>query len=145
MFRNIVIVCVGNICRSPTAEILLREALSGRDITISSAGIGALVDKPVEATAETVLRTNGHAIHDHRARSLTPAILHDADLVLAMERGHIDHILKMAPETRGKIFLLGKWDGDIEIPDPYRKEVAAFDLAYSLIKSSVSAWATRIR
>ncbi|MDQ3594532.1 MAG: low molecular weight phosphotyrosine protein phosphatase, partial [Pseudomonadota bacterium] len=48
MFKRVLIVCIGNICRSPTAESLLRGALPCSDIKISSAGIAALVGKPIE-------------------------------------------------------------------------------------------------
>lgn len=144
MFKNILMVCIGNICRSPTAEILLREALPAQGFSVSSAGISALVDKPIETKAEEVLRSNGHAIHEHRARQLTREMLHAADLVLVMERPHMEHIQRMAPEARGKVFLLGKWQDERDVPDPYRKDEAAFTSAYQLIDEGVAAWASRI-
>lgn len=144
MFKNILVVCIGNICRSPTAEILLREALPGQGFSVTSAGIGALVDKPIEAKAEQVLRAKGHPVHEHRARQLTREMLHEADLVLVMERFHMEHIQRMAPEARGKVFLLGKWHGECDVPDPYRKDDAAFMSAYELIGQGVAAWASRI-
>lgn len=145
MFKNILVVCIGNICRSPTAENLLREALSDRGVVVSSAGIGALVDKPIDPQAEEILRARGHQPHEHRARQLTREMLREADLVLVMERPHIEHIQRMAPEARGKVFLLGKWQGEREVPDPYRKDDAAFAAAYDYIGEGVAAWATRIR
>lgn len=144
MFKHILAVCVGNICRSPTAEILLREALANPGYTVSSAGIGALVGKPVEATAAGVLRTHGHFVHKHQARQLSRAMLHETDLILVMERPHMEHILKIAPEARGKIFLLGKWQADRAVPDPYRQNEAAFEAAYQMIAEGIAAWATRI-
>lgn len=59
MFKNILIVCVGNICRSPTAEALFAHRLSGQGLTISSAGIGALVGNPMDKTAHEVLQDHG--------------------------------------------------------------------------------------
>ena len=59
MFKNILIVCVGNICRSPTAEALFAHRLSGQGLTISSAGIGALVVTPWTKPPMKYCRTTG--------------------------------------------------------------------------------------
>lgn len=144
MFNRILTVCVGNICRSPTAEVLLRETLKSPPFHISSAGLGALVDKPIEKHAAAVLQQNGHFLPEHRARQLTREILRDVDLVLAMEKSHIEHIRNFAPEAHGKIFLLGKWQNECEIADPYRRDEAAFLAAYQQIADGVAAWAARI-
>lgn len=143
-FKRILVVCVGNICRSPTAEHLLRAALGDAGCTVSSAGLGALVGKPIEPTALAVLERRGHAPQPHAARQLTEALLADADLVLVMEQGHLREITRIAPQARGKTFLLGKWRGDAEIPDPYRKDEAAFERAFELIDDCVKTWAARI-
>src|SRR3546814_5479400 len=92
MFKNILIVCVGNICRSPTAEALFAHRLSGQDLTISSAGIGALVGNPMDKTAHEVLQDNGLELPAHCARQVDSHMLHQADLILAMEHSHIQHI-----------------------------------------------------
>jgi protein-tyrosine phosphatase len=62
-----------------------------------------------------------------------------------MERRHIEHIHHMAPEARGKTFLLGKWQGELEIVDPYRRDRTAFEQAYRDIEKGVEAWAKRLR
>ena len=59
MFKSILVVCVGNICRSPTGEALLISKLEGRGIEVSSAGLGALVGKPVDTTAAQVMAAAG--------------------------------------------------------------------------------------
>ncbi|KAF1017383.1 MAG: Low molecular weight protein-tyrosine-phosphatase Wzb [Stenotrophomonas maltophilia] len=51
MFKNILFVCVGNICRSPSAEVMLRQSVQGKGIHVSSAGLGALIGHGVDATA----------------------------------------------------------------------------------------------
>ncbi|MFV5214730.1 low molecular weight protein-tyrosine-phosphatase [Azonexus caeni] len=145
MFQRILTVCVGNICRSPSAEILFRAALPEPEYQISSAGVGALVGKGIEATAAALLKAHGHATDSHAARMLTRDMLHHVDLVLAMEKPHIEHILSIAPEARGKVFLLGKWQDEREIADPYRRGDAAFALAYDQIAEGVAAWAARIK
>ena len=144
LFKRVLIVCIGNICRSPTAEILLRGALSRCDIKVSSAGIAALVGKPIESTARAVLEAHGHPAVEHQAIQLEPQAISEADLILVMERQHISAVLSMAPEARGKVLLLGKWQNEREISDPYRQGKAAFVHAYALIEEAVNAWAQRL-
>lgn len=144
MFNKILIVCVGNICRSPTAEQLLRNALAHSAIAVSSAGLAALRDSPLEPTALQVLEEHGHAPVSHRARQLTSAAVSDADLVLVMEQRHIGGVLSLAPEARGKVFLLGKWQYNREIMDPYRQGKPAFVHAYALIEQAAQAWAQKL-
>ncbi|MEW6310278.1 MAG: low molecular weight protein-tyrosine-phosphatase [Pseudomonadota bacterium] len=140
MFNNILIVCVGNICRSPMAEAMLQHRLSGKGLTISSAGIGALVGNPMDKTAHEVLQEHGLEHTAHRARQVDAHMLHEADLILAMENSHIHHIRQMAPEVHGKTFLIGKWRDDMEIPDPYRQSKPAFDHIHTLLTQAVESW-----
>ncbi|WP_407296875.1 low molecular weight protein-tyrosine-phosphatase [Stutzerimonas zhaodongensis] len=140
MFQNILIVCVGNICRSPAAEALLAHKLQGKGLTISSAGIGALVGNPMDKTAHEVLTDHGLEHVSHRARQVDSEMLHQADLILTMEQSHIQHIRQIAPEVHGKTFLLGKWLDDTEIPDPYRQSKPAFEHVHSLLTQSVESW-----
>ena len=145
MFRRILIVCIGNICRSPTAEIVLRHALSDNDFDVSSAGLEALVDRPLDPTAATLLRERGLDPGQHRARQLTPDLLAAADLVLVMERAHQARIVREAPQASGKTLLLGKWRGDLDIPDPYRQQRPAFEHVLRLIDDSVAGWRPYLR
>jgi protein-tyrosine phosphatase len=140
MFQNILIVCVGNICRSPAAEALLLHRLQGKGLSIASAGIGALVGNPMDKTAHEVLNEHGLEHGSHRARQINSEMLHKADLILAMEQSHIQHIRQIAPEVHGKTFLLGKWLDDTEIPDPYRQSKPAFEHVHSLLTQSVESW-----
>ena len=145
LFKRIMIVCVGNICRSPTAEHLLRVALAPSDIVVSSAGLGALEKHPIEKNARAVLESKGHVLSDHSGTQLNSSLINDSDLILVMEKKHIDGVLQIAPEARGKVFLLGKWQGDHEIDDPYRQGMPAFIHAYALIDGAVNAWAQRLK
>ncbi|MGY2288737.1 low molecular weight protein-tyrosine-phosphatase [Pseudomonas sp. SDO528_S397] len=138
------IVCVGNICRSPTAENLLRGALANSAIQVSSAGIAAMVGKPIEATARAVLEAHGRLPHEHAAVQLEPQAISEADLILVMEQQHVGAVLNIAPQARGKVLMLGKWQGNREISDPYRQGRAAFLHAYALIEEAVNAWAQRL-
>ena len=140
VFKRILVVCVGNVCRSPTAEYLLRHHLSAGGASIESAGLGALVDKPMDATALQVLGEHGVDGSAHRARQLTSGMLRDADLVLAMEREHVNRMSRMAPEASGKIMLLDRWVQGRDVADPYRQSREAFEHVYDVIAEAVGTW-----
>ncbi|QQE87153.1 low molecular weight protein-tyrosine-phosphatase [Azotobacter chroococcum] len=146
MLERILIVCIGNICRSPCAQTLMNEALSRdkRNMKIGSAGLAAQVGLPMEPTTRAVLLEHRHRPPLHRACQLERSMLHQADLVLAMEHRHIDGIYRIAPEARGKTFLLGKWQGELEIQDPFRRDRTAFEQAYRQIRTAVEAWTVRL-
>ena len=140
MIKSILVVCVGNICRSPTGQALLQHKLVGTGIAVSSAGLGALVGKPVDQTAALVMAEAGLSLPAHEARQLSPEMLASADLILVMEQRHLKSIHAMAPQARGKTLLFGKWLGDTEIPDPFRQQRPAFDHVYQLLDRAATAW-----
>jgi protein-tyrosine phosphatase len=141
MFQKVLVVCIGNICRSPTAEYLFRHRLGeGRSVQVSSAGLGALVGHGVDRTALELLREHDIDGSAHRARQLDRSLLRSADLVLAMERDHVVSITRMAPEASGKVFLLDRWGTGQDIPDPFRQSRPAFEHVYTLIDNSVNSW-----
>lgn len=140
MFKRILTVCIGNICRSPTAEYLFRDRLAARSIDLSSAGLGAMVGSPMDDSALQLLAEHGVDGAAHRARQLTSAMLREADLVLGMEKSHVDAMVRLAPEASGKIFVLDKWLQGRNIPDPYRQQRAAFEHVYTMITQAVDSW-----
>ena len=142
MFDKILVVCVGNICRSPTGEYLLKSLLPNK--TIASAGVGALVGKPADKTALEVAKEHGVNMDQHVAQQLTSELCRKFDLILVMEQGHINAVTNIAPEARGKTMLLSQWLDKQDIPDPYRQSKEAFDFAYKLIESSVEAWSKKL-
>ncbi|MCE8025751.1 MULTISPECIES: low molecular weight protein-tyrosine-phosphatase [Halomonadaceae] len=145
MFQRILVVCIGNICRSPVAEAMLRERLPHREF--SSAGLGALVGRGVEPTARELAEAEGLDVSAHQARQLTPALLQAADLILVMSDGQRHAVAEMEPAALGKTMLLGRWlDGGKgrEIPDPYRKSREAFEHAHELIKQATETWVGKL-
>jgi protein-tyrosine phosphatase len=142
MFNNILVVCVGNICRSPSGEYLLKSLLPNKNI--ASAGVGALVGKPADKLACQVAEENGISLVGHQGRQLTSALCREFDLILVMEQGHINAVTNIAPEARGKTMLFSQWLQKQDIPDPHRQSKEAFDHAYNLIEASAQAWAQKL-
>lgn len=142
MFDSILVVCTGNICRSPIGERLLRQQLPGKRIT--SAGIFGLEGSPADLSAQDVAWHHGISLEGHRARKLTRQLMRESDLILVMELAHLRFISAMAPELRGKSLLFGQWLEQQEIPDPYRKSREAFDYVFGLLGKASQEWAHRL-
>lgn len=142
MFNKILVVCVGNICRSPTAERVLQQLKP--HLTVASAGVGALVGHSADAMALEVAQQYGVSLQDHQAQQLTRELCSQYDLILVMEQKHLEAVSRIAPEARGKTMLLGQWQQQTEIPDPYRQSKEAFEFAYKLIQQSCQAWASKL-
>ncbi|ASL86958.1 MULTISPECIES: protein tyrosine phosphatase [Serratia] len=138
MFDSILVVCVGNICRSPTGERLLKRNLPHKKI--SSAGLGALVGKPADGRATDVANQHGLSLDGHQGKQLTASMCREYDLILVMEKDHIDAVCRLAPEVRGKTMLFGHWIGKREIADPYRQSREAFEFVYRLLEESAHKW-----
>ncbi|ODV41743.1 protein tyrosine phosphatase [Cupriavidus sp. UYMMa02A] len=124
------------------AEGLLRQELP--ELDVFSAGIGALVGKPADATAIELATETGVDISQHRAQQLTSVLASHADLILVMDSEQKREIQRRHPAASGKVFRLGEI-GKFDIADPYRKPRAAFEHSFQLIQQGVSAWVPRIR
>ncbi|MBQ4812055.1 low molecular weight phosphotyrosine protein phosphatase [Pseudoalteromonas luteoviolacea] len=140
MFDSILVVCAGNICRSPTAEYVLKHKLKETKINVSSAGLTALEGKAADPMAREVASGYGIEMNEHQGRQLTSQLVASNSVILVMEERHLSDLCNRYPQARGKTFLLGKWLGDKEIPDPYRQSKEAFEHVYELIESACSAW-----
>ena len=140
-FDAILIVCAGNICRSPTAERLLQQALPHK--TITSAGFTALSGHAADASAAAVAQQHGLSLAGHSAQQLTRALCQQHDLILVMEQKHIDAVTRIAPEVRGKTMRYGHWL-QRDIPDPYRQSREAFEFTFNLIADATQSWAQRL-
>ena len=140
MFDSVLVVCAGNICRSPTAEYVLKSKLQGKSIDVSSAGLTALEGKPADAMAQKKALEQGIDMSAHAGRQISSSLVMQNSVILVMEKRHLDDLCSRYPQARGKTFLLGKWIGDKEIPDPYRQSEEAFKHVYGLIDSACSAW-----
>ncbi|HEX4777894.1 MAG TPA: protein-tyrosine-phosphatase [Acidimicrobiia bacterium] len=104
---DVLVICTGNICRSPMGEALLRHHLETRGVAarVHSAGTmrwnGPATDEAVDA-----LRDYGLDLSPHRSRSLTPGLVDATDLVLGMTRTHVDFVTTRCPDAAGKTFMV---------------------------------------
>lgn len=127
---HVLIVCSGNTCRSPMAEVALRRLLdsSGRDdIRVSSAGTGAYEGSPASEGAYLVALEEGLDLTPHRARLLDEHLVRQADLILTMGRGHLARVERLGGV--GKSYLLGEYSGagpTAEVRDPFGGEVEGY-------------------
>jgi len=142
MIRHILVLCIGNICRSPMAQGLLRHSLPDR--TVSSAGFEAVTGASADAVAIAVSAAAGIDISGHRARQLALGHLAAADLVLVMNDRQKSEAQLMCPAASGKVFRIGDVSGQ-DVPDPLGAPYAEFERAFEMIRWSVQTWAPRIR
>jgi len=128
---RILFVCLGNICRSPTAEGVLRHKLGdaglSANVDVESAGTGGWhVGDPPDGRATAAAAARGIAL-DSRAQRFEAFHFEDFDLILAMDRENLSDMRALAPHAaaEGKLRLLREFDplavesGDLEVPDPY--------------------------
>ena len=144
MFSSVLTVCTGNICRSPLAEYLFGSRLEEAAAKVSSAGIQALVNQPADALAQEIAQTHGLDLSPHHGQQVEKSILEEHELILVMEDHHRDYIRSRFPQVSGKVFLLGKWEEEMQIPDPYKKSPDFFKEVYSQIDRSVAHWVNRM-
>jgi protein-tyrosine phosphatase len=103
---RILFVCIGNVCRSPLGERLLRSKLSDGPFEVSSAGVGAMVGSAMDPEAAAHLVSYGGSPDGFLARQLTPAIVRDSDLVLAATTAIRSRVLEDSPAALRRTFTV---------------------------------------
>jgi protein-tyrosine phosphatase len=146
MYERILVVCTGNICRSPLAEAMLRLQLQaggiGQATQVQSAGTRALVGKPVDETVLYVARQQPQLLQEleqHRAQQVNGTLLWWADLILVMEPAHTRQLAQMDPQAGGKTRMLGHWTHKT-IKDPYLKHESVYQEIHTLVEEAVLSW-----
>jgi len=151
---RILMVCMGNICRSPTAEGVMRSLVreAGLDVVVDSAGTGSWhVGDPPDRRATAAARERGIVL-EGAARQLTAADFDDYDLLLAMDRENLRGILALAPDeaAREKVRLLRSYDPasdgiDVDVPDPYYGGPQGFETVLDQVEAACRGLLAELR
>jgi protein-tyrosine phosphatase len=150
---RICLVCLGNICRSPMAETVLRASLAeaglAEAVTLDSSGTGDWhVGEPMYPRARQALAGRGYDGSAHRARQFDASWLEDRDLFLAMDASNLATLRRLAdPADRDRIRLFGEVGGlgeHSEIPDPYGGHEADFGYVLDLLGAAAPVIAARL-
>jgi protein-tyrosine-phosphatase len=129
---QIVIICTGNTCRSPMAEVLLKDKIekynAAEQIAVASAGIAAWNEGRASKGAQCVMKQRGIDILAHRSRRLSREDIVRADLLLTMTTSHKEAVLSIMPEAWNKVFTLAEFAGEKkDISDPYGGDTAIYE------------------
>jgi protein-tyrosine-phosphatase len=140
---EILVVCTGNICRSPMAAGLLRHrlppALQGR-VAVGSAGTNALHGQQAEPHAVQTMARHGIDIRTHRAHQLTRDLAQRADLILAMEQAHVAAAQKLLLWHKSHAQLLTQFDPAANAPevrDPYGHSIEAYEACFQTLEPCI--------
>lgn len=154
---RICFVCTGNICRSPTAEVVMRhlvqEAGLADRITVDSAGTaGYHVGEDADPRSRAVLEAAGYDF-THSVRRFRSSWFAERDLVIALDSGHLSLLRRAAhtPADSAKIHRLREWDpeakrsGDKDVPDPYYGGDRGFDDVLAMVERSCAGLLDHVR
>jgi len=135
--ETVLVLCKGNVCRSPFAAAFLQAQLKTRRaaLEVVSAGIDTMAGKPAYPLARTTSIKYGIDLSRHRTTVISRDLVAKADLILVMELVHNQMLFELFPEARAKTFLLGHFSSDpvTDIQDPYGGTPEEFDRCYALI------------
>ena len=150
---GVLLVCTGNICRSPTAEGVMRHLAKKRGLAdhvrIESAGTHDYhVGEPPDPRTLKHASKRGYDMSAQRASQVRPEHFETFDYILAMDRGHLRTLRAMAPEgAKAKVGLFleasGKWKGE-DVPDPYYGGVSGFEEVLDMVEEAAERWLDRI-
>lgn len=131
---------MGNLCRSPIAAALFQARVPAERCAVVSSGLAAQAGRPVDAGTIAVLQAHGLQALAPTARPFDPAAIGPEDLVLAMQRRHLQALRALVPDARARMHLLGRWTRPREIDDPIGGTHDDFEQAFAAIARSVDAW-----
>jgi protein-tyrosine phosphatase len=154
---RVLFVCLGNICRSPSAEAVMRRLLEqegeSETIELDSAGTGGWhVGEPPDARATQAARRRGVELAGV-ARQVSPEDFERFDLILAMDRSNLRALQRLAPDegARAKVMMLREFDPasdgsqELDVPDPYYGGPGGFDQVLDLLQSACAGLLTQVR
>ncbi len=136
--HSILVICKGNICRSPLAEAYLKFLLGkyGLPTVVQSAGLETSFGKPAHRFAQIVGRQGGLLLDQHATQPLHREQVERADMILVMEWQQRNRIIKLYPHSKRKVFLLRQfYDQSVrEVADPYSGTLEDFHVCFSMIR-----------
>jgi protein-tyrosine phosphatase len=138
---TVLVLCQGNLCRSPMAAAVLQHALP--QLHVLSAGFDAEPMRRADPLAVRLMRERGYDLGAHRAQLLSSWMVRTAHLVLVMEEHQRRAVEAHYPGSKGKVFRLAAPNGP-DIPDPYGRGDAAFRHALQLIEAGAVQWIDRL-
>jgi len=145
--RSVLFVCLGNICRSPFAALVAQRHLAARGATrvvCTSAGLQPSKAAASPPEAYTASARYGVSLDDHRPQAVTRALVDGADLIVVMERAHVDDLAKAYPDRHDRVVLLPLLDRTARgherysIADPFGQRPEAYDRCYRRIDTAVA-------
>ena len=146
---RVAVVCLGNICRSPMAHVVLEQRLQDAGLAdrveVVSAGTGGWhVGGPMDERAAALLTRRGYDASRHRARQFGPDWFEDADLVLAMDAGNHADLAALGTPRPGQLLMFRDFDphsddGDWEVPDPYHGGDEGFTDVLAMVERTCDA------
>jgi protein-tyrosine phosphatase len=149
---SVLVVCTGNICRSPTGEGVLRHLVAKRGladrIAVASAGTHDYhVGECPDGRSMKHASKRGYDLSDLRASQVSRDDFHAHDYILAMDRGHLRILKGLAPaNARARLGLFldasAKWKGD-DVPDPYYGGVEGFEHVLDMVEEAAERWIDR--
>ncbi|ARP37771.1 low molecular weight protein-tyrosine-phosphatase [Vibrio syngnathi] len=143
--KKILVVCMGNICRSPTGEAVLRKKAQLMDInvTVDSAGtIGFHQGNPPDSRSKSAGEKRGYSFKGITSRKVVDKDFEEFDLILAADKANLDDLMRQCPahlQYKLALFLSFGESQYQEIPDPYYGEGNGFELVLDLIEESSDA------
>lgn len=142
----LLVMCTGNVCRSPMAEALLIHHVTHLKLSakIISRGLAAPIGRPPHPFAIQVAEAHGVAIPStKRSEPVSGADMRMANAVFVMDDGHRREVQRRFPSAAGKTFLLGHWQSR-EISDPINMPLASFEEAWHGIAEGVRSWIEKL-
>ncbi|HEX8576013.1 MAG TPA: low molecular weight protein-tyrosine-phosphatase [Flavobacterium sp.] len=147
---KILMVCLGNICRSPLAEGILRAKLPEKDFIIDSAGTGDYhIGRPPDKRSIAIAREKGLDITAQKARQFTAKDFKDFDIIYVMDQSNYTNVLRFAPNEEAKkkvsLILNELFPGEnVDVPDPFYGLENGFNSVYDMLDEACDSIAKKL-
>lgn len=147
---KILMVCLGNICRSPLAEGILASKLPTNEFLVDSAGTGHWhIGSPPDKRSILTAQKNGLDISHQRGKQFVPSLFDEFDFIYVMDTNNYEEVIKMArnDEDKNKVQLIldELFPGEnVDVPDPYHGFQSNFDQVYEMLDEACESIAKKL-